>query len=126
MASSTASPTRTWFGFPEIVDERAARTVAAFVVALSASYVVTGWWPLLGALAYGFVARVAAGPRYSPFGLIATRLVVPRLGGPQRLTCDLAQQSLPWPSRCTTCPHHPASRSRAHWLGWPWGQRGCK
>ena len=30
-------------------------------------------------LAYGFVARVAAGPRYSPLGLLVTRVVVPRL-----------------------------------------------
>ena len=86
MASTTTASPQRWFGFPEIVDERAARTVAAFVVALSAAYVVTGWWPLLAALAYGFVARVAAGPRYSPFGLAATRVVVPRLPGRPRLT----------------------------------------
>ena len=31
-------------------------------------------------LAYGFLARVAAGPRYSPLGLFVTRVAVPLLG----------------------------------------------
>jgi hypothetical protein len=35
-------------------------------------------WVLV-ALAYGFLARVAAGPRWSPLGLLATKVVVPRL-----------------------------------------------
>jgi hypothetical protein len=35
-------------------------------------------------LAYGFVARAAAGPRLSPLALLATRVVAPRLpGGPR-------------------------------------------
>ncbi len=34
---------------------------------------------VVAAIAYGFVARVLAGPRYSPLGLLATRVVVPRL-----------------------------------------------
>lgn len=32
-------------------------------------------------LVYGFTARVIAGPRYSPLGLFASRVVAPRLGG---------------------------------------------
>ena len=31
-------------------------------------------------LAYGFVARVTSGPRFSPLGLAVTRVVRPRLG----------------------------------------------
>jgi hypothetical protein len=36
-----------------------------------------GW--LLPVLAYGFVARVLTGPKLSPLGLLATRVLTPRL-----------------------------------------------
>jgi len=36
-----------------------------------------GW--LLPVLAYGFLARVLTGPKLSPLGLLATRVVTPRL-----------------------------------------------
>jgi hypothetical protein len=65
--------------FPNPVDEVSARLVAAGVVVLGAAYVVTGWVPLLAVLAYGFVARVLAGPRFSPLGLLVTRGLRPRL-----------------------------------------------
>ncbi len=73
------------FRFPNPVNELAARTVAAGVVAMSVAAIATGWRWLLLALLYGFAARVAAGPRLSPLGLLATRVVAPRLG-PPRLT----------------------------------------
>jgi Domain of unknown function (DUF4395) len=71
--------------FPNPVNEVAARTVAAGVVIQCLAYLVTrqGW--LLVPLAYGFLARVAAGPRFSPLGLLATRVVVPRLPVAARL-----------------------------------------
>ncbi|WP_446665574.1 DUF4395 domain-containing protein [Flexivirga sp. B27] len=68
------------FGFPNPVNEKAARAVAAGVVVLSTVGAVTGWWLVLVLLAYGFAARVATGPTASPLGQIATRLVAPRLG----------------------------------------------
>jgi Domain of unknown function (DUF4395) len=74
------------FRFPNPVDERAARTVAGGVVVLALLFLVTGWAWLLVPLAYGFIARVLAGPRLSPLALLATRVVVPRLPGPARLT----------------------------------------
>ena len=74
------------FTFPNPVDERAARTVALGVVLLTALTMATQWQILLIALVYGFTARVAAGPRFSPLGLLATRVVVPRLSGAPRLT----------------------------------------
>lgn len=80
------STMRTLFRFPNPVDERAARTVAIGVLSLALVTVVTHQHLLLIPLAYGFAARVAAGPRLSPFGLLATRVVVPRLPGPARLT----------------------------------------
>lgn len=67
------------FSFPNPVDERAARTVALGVVVMALAVLVLRQWWVLIPLAYGFVARVAAGPRFSPLGLLATRVVVPRL-----------------------------------------------
>lgn len=71
------------FGFPNPVNEKAARTVAACVVLLSllALLPVLRW--LVLPLAIGFWLRMAAGPRFSPFGLLATRVVAPRLGRPK-------------------------------------------
>jgi hypothetical protein len=69
-------------GFPHPVDEVSARIVAAGVVLLVALTVATHLWPLYLLLVYGFAARVLAGPRYSPLGLLATRVVRPRLAVP--------------------------------------------
>jgi len=66
--------------FPNPVNEKAARSVAAMVVLLSAAVIALQSPWLLLALALGFVARVASGPRFSPFGLLATKVVAPRLG----------------------------------------------
>lgn len=71
------------FTFPNPVNEKAARTVAAGVLLLALVTLLTGWWWLLVPLVYGFAARVLAGPRFSPLGQLATRLVAPRLGAPK-------------------------------------------
>jgi hypothetical protein len=70
-------------GFPNPVNEKAARTVAGLVAVTTTLALVSqqGW--LLWLLALGFGLRVASGPRFSPFGLLATRLVAPRLGAPK-------------------------------------------
>ena len=70
-------------GFPRIVNEKAARTVAAAVALTGIVALATGWHWLLAPLALGFWARVLAGPRYSPFALLATRVIAPRLGLPR-------------------------------------------
>jgi hypothetical protein len=67
-------------GFPNPVNEKAARTVAFGVLLLSALIVVTGWLWLSVPLAYGFLARVASGPRFSALGQLATRVIAPQLG----------------------------------------------
>lgn len=69
-------------GFPDPVNEKAARVVAAGVLVLGVVILVTrqGW--LLVPLAYGFWARVLTGPTMSPLGQLATRVVAPRLGAP--------------------------------------------
>ncbi len=67
------------FTFPNPVNEYAARTVAAGVVLLSlAAIVLQATW-LLPIIALGFWARVASGPRFSPLGQLAVRVVAPRL-----------------------------------------------
>lgn len=74
------------FGFPNPVNEVAARSVAAGVAVLSLVTVVlsvtagAGWLWLSAVLAYGFLARVLTGPKLSPFGQLATRVVAPRIG----------------------------------------------
>lgn len=65
--------------FPDTVNEIAARMVAGVVAATAVVILVTQAWWLLVPLAYGFVARVVAGPRFSPLALVVTRVVVPRL-----------------------------------------------
>jgi hypothetical protein len=69
-------------GFPSSVDEKAARTVAAGVVALALITAATGALWLTIPLAYGFWARVLTGPTLSPLGQLATRVIAPRLGAP--------------------------------------------
>lgn len=67
------------FSFPHPVNEVAARLVAGMVVILSIAVLVTGQWWLMFLLAYGFLARVATGPTLSPMGLLATRVIAPRI-----------------------------------------------
>ena len=69
--------------FPRVINEKAARTVAAVVALTGAVALITGAHWLLIPLAYGFWARVLAGPRFSPLAQLATKVVAPRLG-PQR------------------------------------------
>jgi uncharacterized protein DUF4395 len=70
---------RSLFSFPNPVNETSARVVAAAVAVLAVLAVAfqQGW--LIPVLAYGFVARALTGPTLSPLGLLATRVVTPRL-----------------------------------------------
>ena len=69
--------------FPNPVNEKAARVVAAVVALCGVVVLLTGARWLLIPLAYGFWARVLTGPRLSPLGRLATRVVAPRLGRPR-------------------------------------------
>lgn len=86
MASIVGVPRTSIFGFPNPVNEIAARTVAAGVATLATSTLVLGlavdrgWFWLTALLAAGFVARVLSGPTLSPLGQLATRVIAPRLG----------------------------------------------
>ena len=72
------------FTFPDPVNEVSARLVAGGVVVMAATAVLADARWLTLVLAYGFVARVLAGPTFSPLGLLVTRVVTPRLGIPPR------------------------------------------
>lgn len=68
-----------FFSFPNPVNDAAARTVALGVVTMSMLALITNWAWLLIPITYGFVARVAAGPKISPLGQFAVRVAAPRL-----------------------------------------------
>ena len=70
--------------FPNPVNEVAARLVAGMVMILSIATILAGHPLLFLVLAYGFLARVATGPTFSPMGLLATRVIIPALGNPNR------------------------------------------
>jgi Domain of unknown function (DUF4395) len=74
-----------WFSFPNPVNDVAARTVASGVVLMALLVAGLGWGWVLVPLTYGFLARVANGPRFSPLGLIATKVVAPRLPRHEKL-----------------------------------------
>ncbi|MCX6525786.1 MAG: DUF4395 domain-containing protein, partial [Actinobacteria bacterium] len=73
------SSSSSFFSFPNPVNDVAARTVATGVVLMGLAAAGLGWGWILIPLTYGFLARVASGPRFSPLGLIATKVVAPRL-----------------------------------------------
>jgi hypothetical protein len=73
------------FSFPNPVNEVSARLVAAGVVVLALATIVFNlpWLTLL--IAYGFIARAAAGPRFSPLGLLVTKVLTPALPFQEKL-----------------------------------------
>jgi VIT1/CCC1 family predicted Fe2+/Mn2+ transporter len=72
--------------FPNPVNETSARFVAGVVAVLAVVAIAFQQGGLLPVLAYGFVARALTGPKLSPLGLVATRLVTPRLHVAHRYT----------------------------------------
>ena len=67
------------FTFPNPVNDYAARTVATGVVLMCVAAMALRQPWILVPLAYGFWARVLSGPRFSPLGQLAARVVAPRL-----------------------------------------------
>lgn len=70
---------RNLFSFPNPVNEVSARLVAGGVVVMAAVTLITDARWLTVVIAYGFLARVAAGPTLSPLGQLVTRVVTPLL-----------------------------------------------
>ncbi|HEY3942428.1 MAG TPA: DUF4395 domain-containing protein [Acidimicrobiales bacterium] len=70
---------KSFFAFPDPVNEVSARVVAGGVVILAVATLASRQLWLLVPIAYGFFARVLTGPTLSPLGQLATRVVTPRL-----------------------------------------------
>ena len=70
-------------GFPRVINEKAARTVAAVVALTGVIALATGAHWLLVPLAYGFWARVLDRPALQPAGAAGDEGVAPRLGPPR-------------------------------------------
>ena len=84
IATGTTPEKQPFFSFPNPINESVARTVAAGVVIIAAATIAFDFPWLMFALAYGFIARVAAGPRLSPLAQITLRVVIPALKLPYR------------------------------------------
>lgn len=83
MSAATPPASPSFFSFPNPVNDVAARVIASGVVLIGLIAIVFAPW-LSAVLAVGFLGRVAAGPKASLLGLLATRVIVPRLGVPPR------------------------------------------
>ncbi|MGC8498403.1 MAG: DUF4395 domain-containing protein [Acidimicrobiales bacterium] len=70
---------RRLFTYPNPVSEGSSRVIALGVVTMAVAAEVLRLPVLLIPLTYGFCARVAAGPTLSPLGLLASRVVGPRI-----------------------------------------------
>ena len=75
-----------WLRFPATVNEKAARVVASGVVAQAVLFLAFRWSFLLLTLAFGFLARMIAGPTFSPLARLAVHVVAPRLGEPKTVS----------------------------------------
>ncbi len=78
----TESPSRlrSFFAFPNPVNEYAARITAGLVVVVAATAIATGSVWLVAVIAIGFWLRVLFGPRISPLALLSVKVLAPRLG----------------------------------------------
>ncbi|CAG4934749.1 DUF4395 domain-containing protein [Acidithrix sp. C25] len=74
-----------FFTFPDPVNEVAARSVALGVVIMVVLIITTHNRLLFIPLCCGFIARLAAGPKISILGQIATKLVAPNLPNHEKL-----------------------------------------
>ena len=70
---------RKLLSFPNPVNETSARLVAGGVVVQGIAFLAIQQWWVLVPLAYGFLARVLSGPRFSPLAQLVTRVITPRI-----------------------------------------------
>ena len=79
LGTTTKTEKQPFFSFPNPINASVARGVAAGVVIMSLAIIAFDWQWLMIPLAYGFIARVAAGPRLSLLSLFMTKVAVPVL-----------------------------------------------
>jgi len=65
--------------FPNPVNEYAARSTAGLVVILAVVAIVVNHPIVYALLALGFLLRVMAGPKLSPFGQLSVRVIAPKI-----------------------------------------------
>lgn len=73
------------FSFPNPANDTSARIVAGGVVAMSVIFLITGSGWVLIPLTYGFIARVLTGPKLSPLGQLAVKVITPRIKANHKL-----------------------------------------
>ncbi|MCH7971055.1 MAG: DUF4395 domain-containing protein [Chloroflexi bacterium] len=73
-----------FFSFPHPLNASVARVVAGGVVIMAVATIVLDQPLITLLLAYGFIARVLAGPRLSPLAILVTRVIVPKFHLPYR------------------------------------------
>ncbi len=65
--------------FPNPVNEYAARSTAGLVIVLAIVAIAVNQPVVYAMLAVGFLLRVMAGPRFSPFGQLSVRVIAPKI-----------------------------------------------
>ena len=73
-----------FFSFPHPMNSSVARVVAGGVVIMSVATILLDQPLITLLILYGFIARVAAGPRISPLAILVTKVIVPTLKLPYR------------------------------------------
>lgn len=73
-----------FFSFPHPMNAYVARWVAGGVVIMAIATIVLDQPWIMPILAYGFIARVLAGPRLSPLALFVTKVLQPAIGHPTK------------------------------------------
>ncbi len=71
------------FTYPRTINEKSARVIGAVVAVTLLVALITGAYWLAVPIAYGYWARMLAGPKLSPLGRLATDVIAPRLGAPK-------------------------------------------
>ena len=67
-----------FFSFPHPINASVARGVAGGVVIMAVATIALDMPWITLVLAYGFIARVAAGPRLSPLAMLVSKVIVPK------------------------------------------------
>ncbi|NDZ96713.1 DUF4395 domain-containing protein [Streptomyces sp. SID6673] len=65
--------------FPNPVNDYAARSTAGLVILLAVVAILVNSPFVYGLLALGFLLRMMAGPRFSPFGQLSVRVIAPKI-----------------------------------------------